>query len=298
MFELPKKTNLHIINVNCQSINSKKQELAAVLQYVKPDIVCGTESWVCAIQPGKPPINDHIKSLEVFPDSYEVYRSDRTTVGGGVFILVHKSLTSSEQPQLVTDCEMKWVKVNLKNEKDLLVGAFYMAERDQHDLNQLQRSLNLLTEDGSKQREVILAGDFNCPDIDWSTHTAHSSGQDNLIQQTLVDISSSSLLSQVQHTPTRGKSLLDLVFASNPTLVTSSISIPGVSDHDIVCTDYNTKPQVTRQKARKCFKFKQADWEQIKKDMDDAAHTVEEEHRTGKDADTLWTTFKPASLTP
>ena len=93
-------------------------------------------------------------------------------------------------------------------------------------------------------------------------------------------------------TPTRGNSILDLVFTTNPTLVKSSISIPGVSDHDLVCTDFNTKPEVIPQKTRTCYKYKQADWEQMRKDMVEAAQVIEEAHKAGKDVNILWTTFK------
>nr|KAG5694853.1 hypothetical protein BaRGS_028781 [Batillaria attramentaria] len=292
VFDLPKKTNLRVLNINCQSVAAKKQELATALQYTKPDIVCGTESWLRGIKPGKTPSPDHIKSSEVFPDYYEVHRNDRTTLGGGVFILTHKSLTAVEEPEYVTDCELEWVKVKLKNHRDLHIGAFYMPERRQQDLNELHRSLTKLTENGKKQRDVIIAGDFNCPDINWTTHTSHSYGKDNDVQQSLIDITSSFLLTQTHHSPTRGPNTLDLVFTSNPTLVKSSVSIPGVSDHNIVVTDFDTKPHVNRQKPRKCYKFGKADWEQMKSDLDNTAQIIAGEHKEGKDAESLWTTFK------
>ena len=40
VFELPKKTNLRIMNVNCQRLGSEKEELAAAIQYIKPDNYC------------------------------------------------------------------------------------------------------------------------------------------------------------------------------------------------------------------------------------------------------------------
>ena len=54
-----------------------------------------------------------------------------------------------------------------------------------------------------------VTGDFNCPDIRWDTQTA--CGPDREIQQGLADLMGAS-------------NLLDLVFASNPTLVKSSKS--------------------------------------------------------------------------
>jgi len=184
------------------------------------------------------------------------------------------------------------VKIKLLNQKDLHIGAFYMPERNTHDLDQLQKSLNMITENGKKERDIILAGDFNCPDINWNTHNAHSSGKDQDIQQNLIDMTSSSLLSQVHLSPTRGPNILDLVFTTNPTLVKSSSSVPGISDHDAVVTDFDVKPQKSRQKPRKCFKYRKANWEQMEADMNDAAKDIEDAQAAGADVETLWSTFR------
>ena len=37
--------------------------------------------------------------------------------------------------------------------------------------------------------------------------------------------------------------MLDLVFTSNPSLIKTSVSVPGISDHDIVITDMEIKPR-------------------------------------------------------
>ncbi|CAC5407115.1 unnamed protein product [Mytilus coruscus] len=74
------------------------------------------------------------------------------------------------QPSLITDGEIEWVKIKVKNNKDLLVGSFYMPHRDQKHLNELQNSLEKARANGNTN--VILAGDFNCPDIIWDTATA------------------------------------------------------------------------------------------------------------------------------
>ena len=53
IFNLPRKQNLRILTINCRSIIDKKSEFESVLDYIKPDIVCGTESWLHGIKPGK-----------------------------------------------------------------------------------------------------------------------------------------------------------------------------------------------------------------------------------------------------
>ena len=40
---------------------AKRAELAAAIEYIKLDIVCGTESWRTGIKPGKSPSEDKVK---------------------------------------------------------------------------------------------------------------------------------------------------------------------------------------------------------------------------------------------
>ena len=82
--DLPNKQNLRIMNVNCRSVKENCSEFKAAVSYIKPDIICGTESWLKGIRPGKTPSGDHIKNSEIFPENYTVFRNDRGTRGGGV----------------------------------------------------------------------------------------------------------------------------------------------------------------------------------------------------------------------
>ena len=169
------------MTVSCRSIKDKKPEFETALHSLKPDIVCGTESWLKGIKPGENPKRGAIKSNEMFPQNYNVYRNDRGTLGGGVFVLVEKSLTSVEQTQFITDGELEWVKIKLLKIKDLLVGFFYMPHREHQHLDQLKLSLE--RSEANKQN-IILAGDFNCPNINWEQQTA--TGPDREIQQELA----------------------------------------------------------------------------------------------------------------
>jgi hypothetical protein len=83
------------VTINCRSLEKKKHELAAIMNYIKPDVICGTESW----------LRKDIQPSEVFSEGYVAYRKDRCSLAGGVFLLIHKSLVSSMQPDLDADCE-------------------------------------------------------------------------------------------------------------------------------------------------------------------------------------------------
>jgi hypothetical protein len=104
---LRKITQNYIVTVNCHSIKDKRAEFETALLYLKPDIFCATESWLNGVKPGVNPTKDAIKSSEIFPPNYNVYRNDRGTLGGGVFILVEKSITSVEQTSFITDGEIE-----------------------------------------------------------------------------------------------------------------------------------------------------------------------------------------------
>ena len=100
--DLPNKSNLRLLTVNCCSIREHKSEFTAALEYVKPDLICGTESWLRGVQPRKEPSKSAIKTCEIFPDSYIIHRNDRMSRGGGVFTGINKQFIADEQIQLVT----------------------------------------------------------------------------------------------------------------------------------------------------------------------------------------------------
>ena len=282
IFDLPPKSNLRILNVNCQSIQSKRSELHTMLQYIKPDLVFGTESW----------LSNSIASSEIFPAEYNVFRHDRNQIGGGVFILAHKSLTVEDQPDLSTNCEIKWLRVKLQNRKDMHAGVFYMPHRNLKDISELEKSLAKLTSDGAKERDIILAGDFNCPHVDWEQNILKPNASDPEVQRTLINITSNALLTQIHEEPTRMSNILDITFVSNPSLLKSSKSIPGISDHHMVVADFVTVPQRTKPLKRSVFKFQKADWDKIKTDMDLARSEIENMYATNATVNELWEFFK------
>ena len=279
------------MNVNCRSLGSgKSTELKAALNYIKPDVVCGTESWLKGFKPGKSPTPDAILSSEVFPSHYRAYRNDRGTLGGGVFVLVHEDLVAEERADLVTDCEVEWVKVKLKGRKDLLVSSFYMPYRNMDDVNELRKSLELLSKE--KDKLTVLAGDLNCPDIDWRNLSVKGGAADRMVQQAVLDMSIDFNLSQVHDKPTREDNMLDLIFTNNPSLIKSTSNAPGISDHDIVVADSDTRPQYAKQKPRRCLIFSKANWDDLKTTISNISTKIQKLYRDGATIHQLWDTFK------
>ena len=122
------KERLVLLNINCRSIKNKIQDLHQVIDQTKPDIIACTETWL------KP----DVFSSEIFPDElgYVIIRDDRTVgKGGGVLLAVSKRLVCEEQPDLKTDCNICWAKINIKGVKTIYVSSFYKPhENDENSL--------------------------------------------------------------------------------------------------------------------------------------------------------------------
>jgi len=162
---LTKNANFRLLTINCCGLRTNRSEFQTAIEYVKPDGICGTESWLKGVKPGKDPEKNAIKNSEVFPDHYTANRNDRSDrMGGGVFIATSNTIVTDAQPQLTTDCEIVWSKLHLKKDKCLFLCSFYMPQRNMNCINKLNESMNKLTE-STKDKQIIIAGDFNCPNI-------------------------------------------------------------------------------------------------------------------------------------
>ncbi|XP_062576944.1 uncharacterized protein LOC134238855 [Saccostrea cucullata] len=172
----------------------------------------------------------------------------------------------------------------------MLISSFYMPQRNKKDLDELSISLEKASVSTSK-KNIILAGDFNCPDIEWNNMSIKN-GNDRDIQQQLIDIANSSGLSQIHDQPTRGDNLLDLVFTANPSVIKSSVSVPGISDHDIVITDLETKPHYQKTASRKIYIYSKANWENLKASLRNLANNISKLQSEGKNIQDIWEFFK------
>ena len=107
------ETSLRILIMNCQSVKNKKAELHTIIDSAKPDIILGNESW----------LTPDIKNSEIFPDSFDAIRKDRVgDAHGGVFIAFRRDLLCTETPELDTECEIVWCKLNIIGCRTLYLG--------------------------------------------------------------------------------------------------------------------------------------------------------------------------------
>lgn len=155
------KRKLKFLSMNCNGLksNSKKASFTSMIDLHQPDVILGCETK----------IDPSVSTYSIFPDTYEIYRKDRSLSGGGVFIAVRKSLIALEESLFDTNgCEIIGVSIQLASLKKLFTASYYTPPSGHPlSLHLLDDFLSKLFSSASFPR-LILGGDFNCSGIDWS----------------------------------------------------------------------------------------------------------------------------------
>ena len=124
-----------VLNINSVISESKRSELANLVNYVKRDAIIMTENKLCP----------EVASSEFMPAGYgKPLRKDFKKAARGVLITVKScyNLTAVDLPSGKQD--IIWGEVSLRNGKKLLLGAFYGAPsgKPENQLDDLEASLN------------------------------------------------------------------------------------------------------------------------------------------------------------
>ena len=186
-----------------------------------------TESWC----------SSNIFDNEIIPPNFVIFRNDRDSRGGGVFIAVHNSIPS----RLITSPTPKEIiAVEILLPHPVVLCAIYIPPKS--STQYVSSWVNILS-DLVTQHNTILLGDFNFPDINWDTISS-SSPQGNLFCEFIFDHS----LRQFINAPTHvAGNILDLVLCefSNliiDTKVCSNEPFPGLqSDHNLISISLSSK---------------------------------------------------------
>ena len=96
---------------------------------------------------------------------------------------------------------------------------------------------------------------------------------------------------------TRNDRILDLFFTSIPSTANKVTTLPpiGKADHDIVDIENDIWFKRVREAPRKIYKYNQAQWDNIKSDLDTTLQSLKQDH--DKDINSLWNIFKVNLLT-
>lgn len=211
------------MSINARSLINKFDVFQATIHDSQPDVVGVTESWA----------HDGILDSELQLLGYDMFRCDRHSGnrGGGVLLYV-KSIwkpvqfyTSSHYDEHV------WCQIG-----DLLIGVCYRSSNTEIVGLDNESKLNKVLHEVSS-RNVLIMGDFNYPNIDWSTYTTESPISSGTFR--FLETVDDAFYTQHVNKPTRGNSTLDLILTRDPDLVSNVMVLHNLdsSDHSMVsCT--------------------------------------------------------------
>ena len=238
-----------IMVINFQSIKNKRAEFNNLLDSADTDIVIGTETW----------LRPEIRSAEIFPNNYKVYRKDRKDGYGGVLLAVKDDIIS-EELKMGKDIEAVFVKLNIPGIRtSLIVGSLYRPPNS--DINYLEALCEEIRNQANKYSSSILwlGGDLNLPDIDWRSESVTGNRNASAINAKFLETIHDCNLEQIVDYPTRLDATLDLFLTNRPTLINRSQPLPGISDHDIALIDSSLKPTRNKPASRRIHVWKKAD---------------------------------------
>ena len=242
--------------VNARSIINKRDELELYVVEEKPDIIGITESWA----------TESIADSELSIDGYTMLRNDRIIGaklrGGGVLLYIKNSfnVVLREDFADINFPETLWCDLEVGGEKTL-VGVCYRPP----DSNKIQDEAMFSYFNKASKEKVLLMGDFNFADLDWSKpellDDSHS----------FMKCINDSFLIQCVDSTTRGKNYLDLVFVSEENMI-ENLTVGELfesSDHQIIrWTVITCKENIEPGDNQKSFNYFKADYNKIREEAD------------------------------
>ena len=161
-------------------------------------------------------------------------------------------------PDLETNCEILWAKVQISASKSLTLRCFYRPLDSKISTSEeLVKSLDLMPKNSNQT--IVLGGDFNLPGIDWDNGVVNPKAANKSQCELLLSSLDRHALAQIHK-----ENILDLLITNKPGLIKSSHSVPGISDHCAVVTELDIDPPYRRTKPRLVRQFKKANWEAIR----------------------------------
>ena len=275
--------HLRCFYTNMDSFGNKKHELETRIQSYDPDIVGLTE-----IKPKNSCIGGFVES-DLLLEGYTAY-SDME--GRGAVLYVRDGIVSSQMEVRDRGGSSVWCSIPLQGRDNLLVGVVYRSPNSSEAEN--QRINEVLKEMVNKESShLLIMGDFNHPDIQWSTQTLGPGARE--AARRFLSCCQNCFLSQHVLSPTHYRGLqtantLDLVLTNEVNMVDNmQYDDPvGKSHHCVLRFDFLGYADRLTTRARK-YCYERGDYDKMRKILADVNWG---ELFLNKDVDQVWSAIE------
>ena len=239
-------------------------------------------------------IDENYPTYSFLPPNYNAIRKDRSIHGGGVLIAFRDDIVAEPLTNLNSNCEIVWTKVHFTRNKSIYFASYYRPPNDHlQSLEALHESLTKLYRTQKTPPNVVIAGDCNLPDINWSKQQI-TNNRTASKHNKLLEIINEFGLQNMMNNPTRSDSgnILDLILTSNPSIIVNTHTTPGMSDHEAVTFNVNLNPVRNRKPPHKIFQYKSANWDKLKDDINQLTTTYFHRNQNSRDINENWNFFR------
>ena len=156
-------TDIRCLYMNARSLVNKTEQFQTLA--VDMDSIFAVETWL------KP----HVLNCELLPGlDFAIHRRDRSSrVGDGVLLAVNNTIKSFRRKDLEGNAEILACELRPNSRRKILAIVFYRPPNTNSNyLKELKKTLRSASDAHFDQ--VLLCGDFNLPNIDWSNGSAIS----------------------------------------------------------------------------------------------------------------------------
>ena len=268
---------------NANSVVGKMHELRERVE--GRDIIGIAETWA----------TDNVNDAELSIEGYTLYRHDRKEgKGGGLIMYIKKSIESSLCTDLMHEefNESLWCTVRTEV-GTILVGLCYRSPASTSRNNDKLLELFRASVKQPRIKHVLIIGDFNYPDINYSQHFV--TANDDTAPARFFNTTQEFFLFQNVALPTRVRqgqqpSVLDYIFTDEDNLVDElQYNTPlGKSDHVVLQWDFLVKVHHKSSSQRKLNYWK-GDYDEISRGLQ--AINWQEQFSQAS-VEQMWTRFK------
>ena len=248
-------------------------------------IVFVSETW----------LKNHICSLEILHSGYTIFRNDRATRGGGVLLAVKSSsFKCVRKVEHDYNLEITLAEIITATNMKVLLGTCYRPPNEDH--NWMDCFNNLLGNICQNYQHIVLAGDFNFPQISCNSPDTTR----GVIGNTFMELLNDYFMVQLNNTATRGNNILDLVVTNTPDLV----KINGVlspseadifTDHNIINFDLSISPKHLPKIDRTVYDYRNGNFTALKSSLE--CLNLSDLISANGDISDEWCTWKDTFLT-
>ena len=253
----PKNNNKGKIKVlfgNVQSLMPKMDILQALTKTNLYDIVGINESWL--------DMKEKNCQAEIAMQDFRSFTVDKPSQskrGGGSVLYVKNSLRPIIRRATATTA-YEVIHVDIMPSEGITLKIILVYRNPRITVAEEEVLFEELDNIISSSHETILMGDFNLPEINWTTMETTGRGT------RMIRLVNENNLKQHVHAPTRGQNILDIVLSTENELIEQLFIKDKIGDHNTV--EFNiTASRTNRESVRYNYNFRRANFVNLRNEI-------------------------------